>query len=85
MPHETSSPFATLRFALCTIHPSLTPHFPTTLFPTHPLSDPTPALPPQDLNRFMARENLPSNLQFRLREYFHKSKHLRLAQAQQRL
>ena len=39
----------------------------------------------QDLNRFMARENLPSPLQCRLREYFHKSKHLRLAQAQQRL
>ena len=39
----------------------------------------------QDLNRFMLREQLAPELQFRLREYFHRSKHLRLANAQQRL
>jgi hypothetical protein len=39
----------------------------------------------QELNRFMAREDLEAGLQFRLREYFHRSRHLRMANAQQRL
>lgn len=39
----------------------------------------------QDLNRFMSREELPSQMQRRLREYFHQSKHLRLAESQRGL
>ena len=38
-----------------------------------------------DLNRFMSREDLPSAMRMRLREYFHRSKHLRLASTQRTL
>merc|ERR1719230_1146557 len=38
-----------------------------------------------DLNRFMQREELPSEMRRRLREYFHQSKHLRLADTQRSL
>ena len=38
-----------------------------------------------NLNRFMIREDLPHDMRRRLREYFHQSKHLRLAQTQRAL
>ena len=38
-----------------------------------------------ELNRFMNRENVPQKMRRRLREYFHQSKHLRLAQTQKGL
>lgn len=38
-----------------------------------------------ELNRFMKRENVPHEMRQRLREYFHQSKHLRLAQTQNAL
>ena len=38
-----------------------------------------------NLNRFMSREDLPHEMRRRLREYFHQSKHLRLAQTQRAL
>jgi len=38
-----------------------------------------------DLNRFMSREHVPREMRSRLREYFHQSKHLRVAVTQRRL
>jgi len=38
-----------------------------------------------ELNRFMSREQLPSEMQRRLREYFHQSQHIRLAEQQRTL
>jgi hypothetical protein len=38
-----------------------------------------------DLNRFMIREEMPNEMRRRLREYFHQSKHLRLAETQKGL
>lgn len=38
-----------------------------------------------ELNRFMTRESIPHDMRRRLREYFHQSKHLRLAQTQRGL
>ena len=38
-----------------------------------------------NLNRFMAREGIPSIMRTRVREYFHRAKHLRLSDTQKQL
>ena len=54
--------------------------------PHRTASRPPSALRAQDdLNNFMHQNNLPSEMQRRLREYFHQTKHLQMANAQRHL
>ena len=50
-----------------------------------PLIDLLSLRPVDELNRFLSRESIPTDMRRRLREYFHQSKHLRLAQTQRAL